>query len=126
MSEQPLQVRLSADDGRYMLTVTGELDVVSASELESAVRRIFDRGGGDLRIDMSELTFMDSTGLRTVLLARELCERHGCNLSIVPGPPRVQRLFEVTGLLDVLQFSERGETSASQHDGRGAATAGPS
>jgi anti-anti-sigma regulatory factor len=47
---------------------------------------------------------MDSTGLRTVLLAKELCDSHGFELSLVPGPPKVQRLFELTALLDVLPF----------------------
>jgi anti-anti-sigma regulatory factor len=49
---------------------------------------------------------MDSTGLRTVLLAKELTDTLGCELSIVPGPPSVQRIFEITALLDGLPWTD--------------------
>lgn len=47
---------------------------------------------------------MDSTGLRAILLAEDLCERHDCELVVIPGPAQVQRLFEVTGLSGRLPF----------------------
>jgi anti-anti-sigma factor len=51
---------------------------------------------------------MGSTGLRLILLAKELCEEHGYDFLLVPGPANIQRMFELTGLLDVLPFEADG------------------
>ena len=62
-------------------------------------------GVSAVEFDLSRLTFMDSTGLRVVLLAKELCDRHSCEFLVIPGPAQIQRLFEVTGILERLPFS---------------------
>jgi anti-sigma B factor antagonist len=57
-----------------------------------------------LTLDLSGLTFMDSTGLGLVLSAQQLCRASGAEFALVPGPTQVQSVFEVTGLLDRLPF----------------------
>ena len=55
-------------------------------------------------IDLRELEFMDSTGL-TLLTRWSLgSERDGYDLALVAGPDRIQRLFELTGLITHFQF----------------------
>jgi anti-anti-sigma factor len=56
--------------------------------------------------NLSGLTFMGSTGVRVVLLARELCERRGYEFRVIPGPANVQHVFKLTGVSDVLPFQE--------------------
>jgi anti-anti-sigma factor len=55
--------------------------------------------------DLRRLSFMDPTGLRATSAARELCQEHGCEYRMIQGPPQIRRLFEVSGLLDHLQFA---------------------
>jgi anti-anti-sigma factor len=62
-----------------------------------------------LTLDLSATTFIDSSGLRAVLLGKELTDEQGHGFSIIPGPPKVQRLFELTALLDVLPFESESE-----------------
>ena len=50
-----------------------------------------------LTLDLSELDFLDSTGLHLLMRLRGRCEAQGLDLKLVPGPPGVQRLFEITG-----------------------------
>jgi anti-sigma B factor antagonist len=100
-----LGLRDDADGPRHVLVLRGELDMASSPALEEAVRQICTDSAETLTVDLSGLTFMDSTGLRVVLLAKELCERHGCELLVIPGPAQIQRLFEVTGILERLPFS---------------------
>ena len=59
-----------------------------------------------------------------VILAGQLCERDGHDFALVPGPRAVQRMFELTGLIDVLPFLEprtdaepEGSTARAQFDG---------
>jgi anti-sigma B factor antagonist len=101
-----LELRDEADGPRHVLALSGELDMASSPALDEAVRGICTDSAEALTIDLSRLTFMDSTGLRVVLLAKELCERHRCEFLVIPGPAQIQRLFEVTGILERLPFSD--------------------
>ena len=55
-------------------------------------------------IDLGGLAFIDSSGLRVLLLADSRARERGRELVLAPGPEPVQRVFEMTGALDVLRF----------------------
>jgi anti-anti-sigma factor len=55
-------------------------------------------------IDLGGLTFIDSSGLRVLLLADARARERGYELVLLPGQETVQRVFEMTGALDVLRF----------------------
>jgi anti-anti-sigma factor len=91
------------DGRRRILVLRGELDMLSSLELEAMVL-LAKRDASCLVLDLSRLTFIDLRSLRMVLFAKELCDWDGCDFRLVPGPPCVQRVFELTDLLDVLPF----------------------
>jgi anti-sigma B factor antagonist len=101
-------------DGRHRLVLTGELDLAPAAELEAMLLRLCSDGTKAIAIDLSKLRFMGSIGLRLILLARELCDEHGYEYRLIAGPANIQRVFEMTGLLDVLPFqpARRGVASS--------------
>jgi anti-sigma B factor antagonist len=99
-----LSVQDSVVGGRHTLVLTGELDVAQAADVEAVLQRVSANGTGGLTLDLSGLTFMGSTGVRLVLLARELCAKRGSEFRVVPGPPKVQQVFELTGVAGVLPF----------------------
>lgn len=104
-----LGLRDVACPGQHTLLLSGELDMVSGPELRAALTRVCVEGAGTVVLDLSGLTFMDSTGIHAVRLTRELCAEHGCELRMIPGPAQVQRVFEIVGLLDQLPFRGDGE-----------------
>jgi anti-anti-sigma factor len=93
-------------DGHYTLLLSGELEIASANVLQAAVVRLCAEPLLSLTIDLSKLVFIDSTGLAAIVLACKICEREHQvdDFSLIPGPRSVQRLFEITGLIDVLPF----------------------
>ena len=101
----PLSIRNTVRAGRHTLALAGELDVDSANKLEEAVREVCASGTG-LVIDLRKVTFMDSTGLRVLIVAGTLCEEKGHELRIIPGED-IQRILEMTGLDRVLPFTSR-------------------
>ncbi len=101
----PLSIRETVRAGTHTLALTGELDLDSANDLEEAVRKVCASGAG-LVIDLRKVTFMDSTGLRVLIVAATLCEEQGHELRIIPGE-EIQRILEMTGLDRVLQFTSR-------------------
>jgi anti-anti-sigma factor len=84
-------------------TLTGELDLPAADAAYDHIDRAA-REAGALVLDMSGLTFIDSSGLRLVVRLHVGASDGAFALSIVPGPANVQQVFEIVGLIDVLPF----------------------
>jgi anti-anti-sigma factor len=91
-------------DGVVRIRPVGELDMSTVPVLEQAMLQAGVAGHQLLVIDLRELEFMDSTGL-TLLTRWSLgAERDGYDLALVAGPDRIQRLFELTGLITHFKF----------------------
>jgi anti-anti-sigma factor len=105
-SETPsrLSLRERTLGGEHTLVLSGELDLASRPLFDKALRCVEQRRISALVLDLGELTFMDSTGLHGVLIAKSLCARHGCEFVVTRGPSQVQRLFELSGFIDELPF----------------------
>jgi anti-sigma B factor antagonist len=87
-----------------VLELEGELDVASAADAYKRMLELGLRRGGQLVLDLSELTFMDSTGVRMILQADEHARRHGASLVVVRPPERVMRVLELVGLDEQLDL----------------------
>lgn len=102
-----LQIDSRQQDEAAVLALSGELDIASAPDFE---RALADLDGSEatsrLVLDLSELTFMDSTGLRALLLARQRAVESDRELILRPGPRQVQRVFELSGTLDRFRFED--------------------
>jgi anti-anti-sigma factor len=105
---QPFRIEHAVSGRRQVLMLSGELDMAASTQLEATLASLPGDGVSELTVDLSRLTFMDSAGLHTVLNARAFCVSHGAEFSLVGGPPNIQRLFEITGLLDVMGFATNG------------------
>src|SRR3954451_15405963 len=90
----------------------GELDLATIPRLREPIDELvaagFDRGVLDLR----ELTFLDSSGLRLVLELAGASRADGWELALIEGAAEVQRVFEVTGLRPLLPFVKADEARA--------------
>ena len=92
------------------LALSGELDISTADRLQDAVSRLcVAEGARALTLDLRALTFVDSSGLAAIVYTSRLCERYGCELSVIRGPQSVQDVFEMTGLTELLPFREEGD-----------------
>ncbi len=109
-----LDIEESSDDGHGLLLLRGELDIASVPSLEAAVARLCSEARGAITLDLSRLVFIDSTGLAAIVLAGKLCEKNGLEFSLVQGPSAVRRLFELTGLIDVLPFQQDEEVRGTE------------
>jgi anti-anti-sigma factor len=105
-SQPTFEVQQSVRDGRHTLILSGELDLAVAAGLEATILGLCGEGVNAIELDLSQLTFMDSTGLRAVLRAQELCAEHGYDFLVIPGNGQVQRLLELTGTTDVLPLAD--------------------
>jgi len=95
--QAPFSVTATRGDDRIILTVTGELDSATAVHLDSAIQDV-DQSVTGLEVDLTEVSFIDSSGLRSLVMARQTAEESGRRFSISGSSKAVDRLLELTGL----------------------------
>jgi anti-sigma B factor antagonist len=103
--DQGLSVETEERGSVYRVALRGELDVSTAPRFNAVLSDPRIRRCHTLLIDLSELTFMDSTGLSAVLVGEMHARTSGQRFAIVQGPRHVQELFRLTGVdhfLDVV------------------------
>jgi anti-anti-sigma factor len=98
-----LSVDPGVDGGMPRLTIAGDVDLASAPELERSLSAL-QTGGRPVLLDLRDVSFMDSSGLRVILTADARARSLGSRLLLVPGPPGVQRIFQLTLLDRRLEF----------------------
>jgi anti-anti-sigma factor len=97
-------IESSERDGVRFVAVSGELDVATAPLLAA---RLEEAEAGEARLivlDLSDVPFMDSTGLHVILSAHARSQQDGGRLRLTTPPEQVQRLFELCGAHDRLPF----------------------
>jgi anti-sigma B factor antagonist len=88
-------------DGSVTLSVTGEIDVATAPALRERIDGVIE-AGVVLVVDLLGVSFLDSTALGVLIAAHKRCEESGTVLRIVVSEPRLVKIFEITGLTELL------------------------
>jgi anti-sigma B factor antagonist len=97
------QMRVTdAGPGHLSAKISGELDIVSVSYLDDQIAAFLERTADRVDLDLSELEFMDSSGIALLL---RISNRFG-PLQVRGAKPLVRRVIEVTGLTTVLRIDE--------------------
>jgi anti-sigma B factor antagonist len=102
------RVELSSASGQGLVRFTGDLDMATASKVTEALQMLVSARVRAAVMDLRGLTFMDSTGLCAVLDADRIAREHSISLRFIEGPGNVQRVFEVTGVTDRLEWTSMG------------------
>jgi anti-sigma B factor antagonist len=99
LDEIPFEVTVERHGDAVRVRVTGELDLCREEALRSAVTAVLDaRDVGSLVLDVRGVQFLDSSGLRALLVCRDRTKEAGAEfrLAVAPGP--VSRLLAVAGV----------------------------
>ena len=99
---QPLAVERTSREGVELLLVEGELDIASAPRLISAMNGAVQEALRSLVVDLSEVEFMDSTGLALLINAHRRLTRRRKGFAVVCPPGPLRRVFEVTDMIETL------------------------
>jgi anti-sigma B factor antagonist len=86
----------------------GELDMATIGAVEQELRHLRRSGFERLVLDLRGLTFMDSTGLHLVTRWSNEASQDGFVFELEPGPPFVQRVFELAEMTNLLPFRQPG------------------
>jgi anti-sigma B factor antagonist len=100
----PFSVESEPRGAAVRLRLTGDLDLATAEDAERAILDAEEARPPVLILDLSELDFMDSTGLRVILSASTRAQEQERRVVLVKGPSVVQRVFEITRLAERLDM----------------------
>lgn len=97
MPELAIETKTLSDDW-LSITVEGEIDLATADELSTALERAMSNGNQHVVVDLNQSPFMDSTGLKTLVMAqRRMAEADRELVLAVKGGP-ISRLIDVSGV----------------------------
>jgi anti-sigma B factor antagonist len=99
-----LEIETKDRDGLVHVLLRGELDLSTVSKVQDALERVEESSPPTVVLDLSKLTFLDSTGLRCIVTADERARQAGRRVVLVRGPESVQRVFTITRLEERLEM----------------------
>jgi anti-anti-sigma factor len=99
-----LDLNTQSEGATVRLALTGELDIAGAARVEQELERIEQDPPATLVLDLRELAFMDSTGLRVIVAADDRAREQERRLVIVRGSATVQRIIAMTRLDERLEI----------------------
>jgi anti-sigma B factor antagonist len=97
-TDEHLRIDVRTGPDRVVLALHGELDLLGAPLLQQEIESAAIDATGIVVLDLQDLQFIDSAGLRVILAARERSQRHGQEFAVTRGSQQVQRLFTVAGV----------------------------
>jgi anti-anti-sigma factor len=102
-------IELRSDDlanGWVSIAVLGEIDLATVESLEGAINNVFDMEGKDLVVDLKGSSFMDSTGLKALVMAHRRFDAAGRGFALAVSGGPVSRLIDLSGLSSSIRTVE--------------------
>jgi anti-sigma B factor antagonist len=101
-----LSVSRADEAGCPVVSVDGDVDLYSAPALREQLTSLLDGGEVNIVVDLSEVAFLDSTGIGALVAARAAADERGGSLPLVCTRERILKLFTITGLDGVLDIHD--------------------
>ena len=104
MADPPREFRVATVhvNGSTTVEVGGEVDLAVADDLAARLEAIADASSGAVTVDLSQVTFLDSSGATALVLTHRRLGAEGRQLTVRRPSQMVSRVFEITGLATVL------------------------
>jgi anti-sigma B factor antagonist len=97
-ADKHLQIDLRSEQDRVVLALHGELDLVGAPLLQGQIDSEAVKQAPMVVLDLEDLQFIDSSGLRVILSAHERARERGQTFALTRGSQQVQRLLSIAGV----------------------------
>lgn len=101
-----LNIETVTHDEYYEVIVAGELDVYTVPELEEVLMPMRQEGTNDIHVNVTNVSYMDSTGLGLFVGTLKALNQNDKELYILGVSDRIGRLFDITGLKDLMHVNE--------------------
>ena len=93
-----LQVETRHEGDVAVVAATGEVDVFTAPGLDTEITALLEQGTSRLVVDLSGVSFLDSTGLGVLVKGLKTARDAGGSMQLVVTSDRIRKIFDITGL----------------------------
>ncbi|MDZ5474575.1 anti-sigma factor antagonist [Bacillus sp. 31A1R] len=104
-----IKIDVIENDHSVEAKVSGEIDVYTAPKVRETLFPISEREGITLRVDLTDVSYMDSTGLGVFVGIFKNIRAHNGTFQLRGLSDRLKRLFEITGLADIIDINCQNE-----------------
>ena len=101
-----MQIATTPGSDRYVIAVSGEVDLASSPDLDTAIIAAIESGTSSVAIDLTHVSFMDSSGLGVIVRGLKRCREADKDLDLVITNERVLKVFGITGLDQVIPIHD--------------------
>jgi anti-anti-sigma factor len=101
-----LTVRSEREGDVHTIRLSGELDLATADDVQRELERVEATDADSILMDLSQLTFMDSTGVRLLVTAHARARVDSNRLTLLRGGRAVQRILQLSGVEALLPFAD--------------------
>ncbi len=102
-ADSSLTVRADYTGGITRLVASGEIDASSANTFEAAANQALDEHPSSIELDLSEVYFIDSSGLRAIIALNKRAKQMDIETVLDGLSPAAKRVLEITGLIDTIR-----------------------
>jgi anti-sigma B factor antagonist len=102
-----ISIDVKETESKLAVKVIGEIDAYTAPQLREKLFPMSEKEGVKMVVDLSEVNYMDSTGLGVFVGVFKNVRAHDGEFKIVGLSERLQRLFEITGLADIIDINSQ-------------------
>jgi anti-anti-sigma factor len=103
----PFDITLRWSGGQRAMVVSGELTLETATVVRALLDIACANDATEVELDLRDLTFIDSTGIGLIVVAKKACAERGCGFFLIPSrAPQPARVWEVSGLQNLLSSRE--------------------
>jgi len=105
VSDGELSLDATTADSICRVAVAGDVDLLTAPRLPEEIAAVLSKNGiQGVVLDLADVSFMDSSGLRALLQAQELTKERGTTFALSVPPGQVARLLELAGVADWFDY----------------------
>lgn len=108
-----MQIETTSKNDTVIIHIIGSVDAMTAPKLEKAVESQIEMGNYLLVIDLSQVEFMSSAGLRALLAALKGCHHKGGELHLAGAQPGVKRTMEIAGFTELIKIFPNVESATT-------------
>ncbi|MCM3006666.1 STAS domain-containing protein [Priestia koreensis] len=102
-----LTIDIKEHANEYDVTLAGEIDAYTAPELKKRFMSITENKNPDITVDFTNVSYMDSTGLGVFIALLKAVKANDGSLQFVGVSDRLKRLFDITGLTEILNLNSQ-------------------
>src|SRR6476469_1725038 len=99
-----MKIELWGERDAVCVAPEGDIDLSTVTAVAGQLQRLLESRARNLVLDLRQVSFMDSSGLRLILQWTDCADEHGFAFAVIQGPPPVARVFELCGVGDLVRL----------------------